>query len=146
MQSFREIERSLTAELHDDALGQFLVVDIEHVFERERLEVEFVARVVIGRNGFRIRIDHDGFESKLAKGEGGVDAAIIEFDSLAHPVRAAAEDHDLALIAPAHLVLAAVGGIIIRRIRFELRRTGIDQAIRRRHFFGDAFRSNFFFG
>ena len=31
------------------------------------------------------------------QGEGGVDAAVVELDALADPVRAAAQDHDLRL-------------------------------------------------
>ncbi len=60
-----EVERRLAAELHDDAPAFFLLVDVEHVFERERLEVEFVARVVVGRNGLGVRVDHDGLEAEL---------------------------------------------------------------------------------
>ena len=100
LQAVRQIERRLPAELHDHAFRLFLVVNVEHVLERERLEVEFVARVVIGRNRFRIRVHHDGFEAELAQREGGVHAAVIEFDSLPDPVRPAAENHDLALVAP----------------------------------------------
>ena len=82
LQSVREIQRRLSAELHDHAFRFFLVVNIEHVFERERLEIKFVAGVVIGRNRFRIRVDHDGFEAELAQREGGVHAAVIKLDSL----------------------------------------------------------------
>ncbi len=124
-----EIERGLAAELHNHAFGFFLFVNVEHVLVRERLEVEFVARVVVGRNRFRIGVHHDGFETELAKGEGGVNAAVIEFDPLADAVGPTAEDHDFAFLAPADLVLVAVGGIVIRRVSLELGRAGIDEAV-----------------
>ena len=54
LQSGGEIERRLSAELHDHALGHFLFVNVEDVLVRQRLEVEFVARVVVGRNRFRV--------------------------------------------------------------------------------------------
>ena len=145
-QSVREVERRLSAELHHHAFGPLLLIYIENVLQRERLEIEFVARVVIGRNRFRIRVHHDRFEPELAQRERGVHAAVIELDSLADAIWSASKNHYFTFPAFAPLVLVAVSGIIIRRISFELRRTGIDQAIRRRHFFGDAFRSNFFFG
>ena len=128
-QSLREIQRRLPAELHDDAFGKLLLVDIEHVFERERLEIKFVARVVIGRNRFRVRVDHDRFEPDLPQRERGVDAAIIELDPLPDPVRPAAENHDLRPLGPAHLVLGPVGGIIVRRERLKLRRASIDKPV-----------------
>ena len=54
LQPVGEVERRLPAELHDDAVAFFPAVNREHVFKRERLEVKFVRRVVIGRNRFRI--------------------------------------------------------------------------------------------
>ncbi len=39
LQRDREIQRRLSAELHDHAIGLFGVIDIQHVFERKRLEV-----------------------------------------------------------------------------------------------------------
>jgi hypothetical protein len=56
------------------------------------------------------------FKSEFAQGEGRVHAAIIEFDSLADPVRSAAQDHDLSLAALAPLVLVAVRRVVIRRV------------------------------
>ena len=106
LQSGGEIERRLAAELHDHALRFLLFVNVEHVFVRERLEVKFVARVVVGRNGFRIRVHHDGLDPELAQGESGVDAAVVELDPLADAVRSAAEDHDLAFRVRADLVFA----------------------------------------
>src|SRR4029077_76358 len=124
----------LSAELNDDAFGFFLFVNVEHVLKRERLEIKFVARVVIGRNRFRVRIDHDRFKSELAQCESGVDAAVIKLDSLPDPIRSAAQDHYLAFATLAPLVLVAVSRVIIRRVSFKFRRAGIDQAVRR----GDA--------
>src|SRR5205807_5803378 len=141
-QSIGEIERRLSTELHHYAFGLFLVVNIEHVLKRKRLKIKFVASVVIGRNRFRIGIYHDGFETELAQSEGGVDAAIIEFDALADAVGTATENHDFAFTAFAALILASVGGIIIRGISFEFGRAGIDQAIGRGDVLRDSLRAN----
>ena len=66
-----------------------------HVLERERLEVQPVDRVVVGRDGLRIAVDHHRLVALVAQREGGVTAAVVELDALADPVRPAAEDHDL---------------------------------------------------
>ena len=67
MQSHRKIQRSLAAKLNDHAFGLFHIDDVHHVFERERLEVETIGRVVIGRDRFRIAVDHDRFETGVAQ-------------------------------------------------------------------------------
>src|SRR4029077_8175238 len=95
---------------------------------------------------FGIGIYHDGFETELAQSEGGVDAAIIKFDALADAVRTATKNHDFALAAFAVLILASVGGIIVRGIGFELGRAGIDQAIGRGDLVRDPLRTDDFFG
>ena len=62
-----ELQRRLAAELHDDALQRALRLllgnDLQHVLGGERLEVEPVRGVVVGRHRLRIAVDHDGFDS-----------------------------------------------------------------------------------
>ena len=98
----------MPAELDKHAFRFFLVVNVKHVLEGERLEIKFIARVVISGNGFRIRVDHDCLEPKLAQGERRMHAAVIEFNTLADPVRTAAQNHDLTFAALASLVLIPV--------------------------------------
>ena len=62
---------------------------------RQRLEEEQVAGVVIGADGFRVGIDHHRFEIQFFHRERGLDAAVVEFDSLADAIGAAADDDDL---------------------------------------------------
>ena len=59
-QIVRKVEGSLTAELHDDAHGFFLAVNGEHVFQGQRFEVKLVGSVVVGGDGLRVAVDHDG--------------------------------------------------------------------------------------
>ena len=73
LERLREPERRLAAELHDDAGdradGELGVEDLEHVLERERLEVEAVARVVVGRDRLGVAVDHDRLVADLAQRE-----------------------------------------------------------------------------
>ena len=52
-----EVERRLAAELHDDAEQRavllFALEDFDDVFLGQRLEIEAVGGVVVGRDGFR---------------------------------------------------------------------------------------------
>ena len=77
------------------ALG---VDDLEHVLGGERLEIEPVGGVVVGRHRLRIAVDHDGLVADSLQREGGMAAAIVELDALADAVRPAAEDDDLLLV------------------------------------------------
>ena len=68
--------------------------DLQHVFGRQRFEIEPVRRIVIRRDGLRIAVDHDGFVACITQGKCGMAAAIVELDALANAVRTAAEDDD----------------------------------------------------
>ena len=92
---------------HAQQLAPFLLAadDLEHVLDRQRLEIEPVRGVRVGRDRLRIAIDHNHFEAgaRLAvpvatEREGRVAAAIVELDPLPDPVRPAAEDHHLATL------------------------------------------------
>ena len=76
-----------------DRTGLLLGVhDLEHVLERQRLEVEPVGGVVVGGDGLGVAVDHDRLEARaalaLAERHRGVDAGVVELDALPDPVRA----------------------------------------------------------
>ena len=143
LQRLGELERRLAAELHDDAVqravGALGVDDLDHVLGGERLEIEPVRGVVVGRHRLRIAVDHDGLVADLLEREGGVAAAIIELDALADAVRAAAEDDDLLLVRRRGLVGGAagerrlVGRIHVGGGRGEFGGAGIDALEHRAH-------------
>ncbi len=130
-----EPERGLPAELDDNAddlAGPLLGVhDLEDVLEGERLEVEPVARVVVGRHRLGVAVDHDGLEPCVAQGERGVHARVVELDALTDPVRTRAEDDHLAPAGRGDLVLLVVGRVVVRRRRGELGRARVDRLVDR---------------
>ena len=118
------------AELDDDAVGLFVVADVEDVFQRERLEEEFVGGVVVGGDGLGVGVDHQRFVADFAEGKGGVDATVVEFDALADAVGAATEDHDFLFGAGADFVEeVVVGGVVVGRVGFEFGGAGVDEAV-----------------
>ena len=132
LQRQRQRQRSLPAELHDHAVGLFGVADVQHFFERQRLEVQTVAGVVIGRDGLRIAVDHDRLDAELLQRERRVAAAVIELDSLADAIGAAAQDHHFLAIGGRGFALRFVARIKIRREAFELGRAGVHAIEHRR--------------
>ncbi len=129
VQTHGEVQRRLAAELDDDAFGLFNVHDVHHVLERQRLEVEAVGRVVVGRDRLGVAVDHDGLEPGLAQREGRVAAAVVELDALPDAVRPRAEDHHLAAVGGRGLVLFLVSRVEVRREGLELRAAGVDALV-----------------
>ena len=131
-----ELERRLTAELHDHApeiAGRLLDAhDLQDVLGRQRLEVETIRGVVVGRYGLRIAVDHDGLVARFIERVDRMHTAVIEFDPLPDPVGSAAEDDDLGPVGGIGLAFAGgepvalVARVHVRRERGELRRAGID--------------------
>ena len=66
-----ELERRLPAELHDDAEQLAVALldphDLDHVLGGQRLEIEPVGGVVVGRDGLRVAVDHDRLDAGLAQ-------------------------------------------------------------------------------
>ena len=111
MQTHCEIQRCLPTKLHNHAGGLFDIDDVHHVFKRERLEVQPIRSIIIGRNCFRITVDHDRFVTCFVQGERCVATAVVEFDSLADAIRPGAQNHDLLSIRRLSLVFFFVSRI-----------------------------------
>ncbi len=130
LEAERQVQRRLPAELRNRPPAAFPFVNVQHVFERERFEEQFVAGVVIGGDGFRIRVDHQRFQAVLLERKRGMDAAIIKFDALADAVRPTAENHHLLLRGFFDLVIpAVVGRIVIWRVSLELGGAGVHEPV-----------------
>src|SRR5205823_5083449 len=114
------------------ALECFPLVKMQQVLQRERLEKKFVARVVVGGNRLRVRVDHERLEAVFLERKRGVHATVIELDALADPVRTAAENHYLALVRRPHFVVAAVvSRIVVGCVSLKFGGTGVHETIAR---------------
>ena len=129
----RELERRLPAVLHDHAPGLLDVHDLEHVLERQRLEVQAVGGVVVGRHGLRVAVDHDGLVAVLAQRHRRVHAAVVELDALPDAVRAAAQHDHLLAVGRLGLALLFVRRVHVRGARRELGRAGVDALVHGPH-------------
>ena len=117
--------------------GLLLLADREHVLGGQRLEVEAVGGVVVGRDRLRVAVDHHRVAAELARGHRRVHAAVVELDPLADPVRAGAEDDDRVALAAADLGggracrrrAGARGRVVVGRRRLELGGAGVDRLV-----------------
>ena len=129
----RELQRRLPAELDHDALRPLARAHREHRRRIERLEVQAVARVVVGRDGLGIRVDHHGFVSERTEGLRSVHAAVVELDPLPDPVRAAAEDDDAWRPAVGRRLVGLVPGrVVVGRLGGDLAGARVDPTVDRR--------------
>ncbi len=109
-----EVQRRLSAELGDDADGLFLLIDREDILQGQGLEVELVRGIIVRGDSLGVAVDDDRLEAELSEGHGRMDAAVIELDTLADAVGAAAQDHDLGLVcADGVLVLPDISRIVV---------------------------------
>ncbi len=124
-----EVERGLPAELDDDTVGLLLIADVEDVLQCQRLEEELVGCIVVGGDGFGVRVHHDRLVAELFQRECGVNAAVIEFNALADPVGAATEDDDFLFVRLPCLIFVSVGGVEIRRVGIKFRGASVNEAV-----------------
>ena len=106
-----------------------MLVDGEHIFVGERLEVEAVAGVVIRRDSFRVAVDHDGFVAIFTQRKRGMATAIIEFNSLPDTVRTTAQDDYLLVLGGRRLVFLFIRRVEIWRVALKLGSAGIHQLV-----------------
>ena len=124
----RELERRLTAECHDYAVGVFHIDDVHHVFKGQRLEIKLVGGIVVGRDRLGVAVDHDGLEAGIGKRVARMHAAVVELDALADAVRACAENHCALLGLGSDLALASVVGlVVVGRLARRFSRAGVDR-------------------
>ncbi len=121
-----EPQRCLAAELDDDSDGLLALDHLEHVLDGERLEVEPVGRVGVGRDRLRVAVDHDRVVAERAERLDGADAAVVELDALSDPVRPGAEDDDGRPRRRLELVLLLVGRVEVRRLGLDLGGAAVD--------------------
>ncbi len=120
-----EVERSLPAKLNDDTHWLLPVHHVEHVLQRKRFEVQPVSGIVIGRDRFRVAVEHDCLETHFGKRKSCLAAAVVKLDALANAVGTAAQDKDLGPVGGTGFVIHLISRVEVRSLRFELGCTGI---------------------
>ena len=73
-----EIVGYLSASRDHDAVGSLEVYDVEHALEREFIEIETVADVVVGRDGLGVVVNHDRAVSLFPYRLESLDSAPVE--------------------------------------------------------------------
>ena len=139
-QAFGQLDGGLAAELHYRSVGMLDVHHVLHILRRQRLKIQLIRDIEVRAHGLRIVIDDDRLIARFGKGPGGMDGAVVEFDSLSDTDGAASQHQhllradgsvgtELAASGFLRLVFSAVYGVIIRRARLELRGAGIHHLI-----------------
>src|SRR5450759_1935743 len=99
---------------------------LEDVLKSQRLEVEPTRGAVVSGHGLGVAVDHDRVKTVVPQGKTRVDTGVVELDALSDTVRAGTQDDDRRTLAGRDLGLLVIGGIVIRSLRRELGRAGVD--------------------
>mmetsp|Transcript_46803 Transcript_46803/g.134816 ORF Transcript_46803/g.134816 Transcript_46803/m.134816 type:complete len:365 (+) Transcript_46803:1433-2527(+) len=108
IQLWRQVVRSLPADRDDDACGLLEMADLEHGFQRQLLEVEAVALVVVSGHRLGVTIDNHGAVARLAEGTNGADTAPIELHGGADAVATRAQNNEGGLVVRPWLLCVKV--------------------------------------
>ena len=135
-----QLKRGLAAERHYDAVGTLNVDNVHDVLVGERLKVQAVGRVVVGRDGLGIAVDHDGLKAAGRQRIARMHAAVVELNTLADTVGTGTQNHRLGLACRrglvggnallgdrARAVNVLVGLIVVFRGTRELGGAGVDR-------------------
>ena len=136
----RQLKRSLAAERHHDAVGALDIDNVHDVLVGERLKVQSVGRVVVGRDGLGIAVDHDGLKAAGRQRIARMYATVVKLDTLADTVGTGTQNHRLGLVRGrglvggnaflgdrARAVNVLVGLVVIFRGARELGGAGVDR-------------------
>src|SRR4051812_16354507 len=95
-----EVDRRLASKLDDhrdiirDLVGSRLMTEhFRYALAVQRLKIEPIRCIEIGRNRLRVRIDHDRRDTGLMERLRSLDSGIVELDALPDPNRAGADDN-----------------------------------------------------
>ena len=89
-----EVIRNLSAHADDDAARFFDVNDVEHALQRQFIEVEAVAHVVVGRHGFGVIVDHHALITLSAGGLDGIHGTPVELNARADAIGTRTQHHN----------------------------------------------------
>ena len=113
-----QVQRGLPSELCNHTHRLLFLINTQHVFQCQRLKIQFVRSIIIGGYRLRIAVHDDRFKSQFFQGQRRMDTAVVELDALPDPVGASAQNHDFRFVgADRILVRSVVSGIIICAVR-----------------------------
>ena len=88
MEFHGEVVWNLTTYRDDDAARLLQIHHVEHTLQREFIEVETVAHIVVGRYGLGIVVDHDRLIAQLTGGVDGIHRTPVELNTRTDTVSA----------------------------------------------------------
>src|SRR5207245_10698448 len=103
--------------------------DVQDVLEQEGLEVQSGGDVEVGGDRLRVVVRNDGGDALFSQGEDALDAAIVEFDPLADPNGATADDQDFSSSQPRRLARRLVCRIEVGRPRLKFAAARVDHLV-----------------
>ena len=110
-----QVVGDLTTHRNDHASRCFEIQHVHHALERQLVEVQTVAHIVVGRNGLGVVVDHHRLIAQLAGGLDSIHRAPVELNRRADAVCTRTQNHNRFLILEERniVILTVVGHIKI---------------------------------
>ena len=110
-----QVVGDLTTHRNDHTARGFEIHHVHYALERQLVEVQTVAHIVVGRNGFGVVIDHNRLVAQLASRLDCIDRAPVELNRRADAVGTRAQHHNRLLVLEERnvVILTVVGHIEI---------------------------------
>ena len=108
-----ELQRRLSTKGNHYPFRLLNVDNVHYVFVGQRLEIQAIGRIVIGRHGFRVAIHHDGFIASIMQCIACMNTAIVELNTLTNAVRPSAQNHSALLTGGANLRIAQLVCLVV---------------------------------
>ena len=128
VERFCKFNGGLPAELDNRAVGLFHFDNVGDIFGGQRLEIQLVRNVEVGRNRFGVVVDDNRLTARLLERPNRVHRAVVKFDTLADADRSGTEHHDffMFLFGGVDFVFHTVIGIVVWRLRRKFSRAGVN--------------------
>ena len=114
MQLHGQVVGNLTTHADDDATGLLQVHHVEHALQRELVEIEAVAHVIVGRHGLGVIVNHDRLIAQFASRVDGVHRTPVELHARADAIGTRAQHHH-------RLLVVIIGDVVSNLILLALR-------------------------
>ena len=105
-----KVVRNLSANGDNHTHGILQVYHIEHTLQRQFVEIELVAHVVVGRDGLRVVVDHDTLVSKFPRCGDGVHRAPVELHTRSDAIGSRSEYDDGIIVGESYIMARSVVG------------------------------------
>src|SRR5690606_31129789 len=133
MQALSHFKGCLSTQLNDNAFRFFMLNDFPNMLPVNRFKIQLISDIEVGRNGFRVTVNHDCFIATFFNGEQTMGTAVVKLNTLSDSVGTRTQNYYFLFISNYRFILESLvfnrslfkSTVEVRCFCFELGATGI---------------------